>query len=85
MTGLEAAVGDDDGWRAEPGGARGRVRLDLDDARSERQRAGAHAAENPTLPPPQVFLETLQRDVTGISAPVEAGPLAPWPDMTGSD
>src|SRR5689334_21014943 len=76
--GLEAAVGDDDGCRSEPGGARGRVRLDLDSARTESQRAGAHPAEQPALPPPQVLLETLQRNVAGISSPVEAKPFAPW-------
>src|SRR5262249_57324359 len=76
--GLEAAVGDDDGWRSEPGGARGRVRLDLDPARTKRQRAGTHPAQQPALPPPQGLFETLQRNVAGIYAPVAAGPFAPW-------
>ncbi len=80
--GLEAAVGDDDGWCVEFGGefdgALGLVRLDLDSARSKLQRAGTHPAQYPTLPLPQVFFEPRQRNVAGISPPGKAKPFSPW-------
>src|ERR1700738_3647300 len=75
--GLEAAVGDDNGWCFEFGGAFGLARLNLDSARSKLQRPGTHPAQNPTLPLPQVFFEPRQRNVASISSPGKAKPFSP--------